>query len=80
MSAGTTAGRSAPAIDLDSLRERYVDACSAAAAATFEQAITDVGESARTADGYARLVHSLAERIGDTEQASAFRREAGLEG
>lgn len=79
---GATPGESttAPAVDLDSLRRHYVEACSTAAANAFEQAIADAGDTALTADGYGQLVQRLAERIGDTEQAAAFRREAGLEG
>lgn len=70
----------APAVDLDHLRQRYIDACSAAAAAAFDQAVVDAGEVAQTADGYAQLVQCIAERIDDVEQAAMFRRDAGVEG
>lgn len=79
-SGAAAADGDAPTADLDALRECYLEACSAAAVATFEQALADDAESARTANGYARLVQRLAEGIGDAEQAAAFRREAGLEG
>lgn len=83
LESGVSAARGAegvaPAIDLDALRERYVGACSAAAATTFEQAIADTGDAVRTAEGYEQLVQRLAEHIGDTQQAAAFRRESGLE-
>lgn len=83
LESGTGAGAveevTAPVIDLDSLRERYVEACSAAAAVAFDQTIADAGEAARTADGYGQLVQRLADRIGDAQQAASFRREAGVE-
>jgi hypothetical protein len=80
VNAAASAQATAPAIDLDALRERYVEACSAAAATTFEQVVTDAGDAARTAEGYEDLIQRLADRIGDTDQAATFRRESGLEG
>ncbi len=70
----------ARAVDLDHVRQRYIDACSAAAAAAFDQAVADAGDAVETADGYAQLVQRIVERIDDVEQAAMFRREAGVEG
>lgn len=71
-------GAPAPAVDLDSLRQRYISAIGPIGGALFDEAVDDLGNDLGTAEGVKQLVDRLVEQIDDEGEASSFRRDAGV--
>lgn len=69
---------SAPAVDLDSLRQRYISAIGPVGGALFDEAVDDLGSTIGTAAGVKQLVEKLVEQIDDEGEAASFRRDAGV--
>ena len=70
--AGADAAPSAPGMDLDALRQRYIAAIGPIAGTLFDEAVAELGDELGTPDGVDRLVRKLAEQIDDAGEARSF--------
>ncbi len=71
-------GGTAPAIDLDTVRQRYISAIGPVGGALFDEAVEDLGDVLGTANGVKQLLERLVGQIDDAEEASSFRRDVGI--
>lgn len=72
------AGRSAPAVDLDSVRQRYISAIGPIGGALFDEAVEEFGDDLGTATGARKLIDRLTEQIDDEDEATSFRNDVGI--
>lgn len=67
-----------PAIDLDSVRQRYIAAIGPIGGALFDEAVEDLGDELTKPAGVRQLVERLVEEIEDEGEAASFRGDVGV--
>lgn len=70
-------GAAAPAIDLDTVRQRYISAIGPIGGALFDEAVEDLGDELGKPAGARQLIERLAEQIDDEAEAASFRSDVG---
>lgn len=66
----------APGVDLDALRSRYIAAIGPIAGALFDEAVDEVGDALGSPHGVEQLIQKLAAQIDDQNEADSFVRDA----
>lgn len=69
---------STPAIDFESVRQRYISAIGPIGGALFDEAVEDLGEELTKPVGVRQLVERLVEEIEDEAEAASFRNDVGV--
>lgn len=62
-------------IDLDAVRNRYVEIIGPIGGIMFEQIVDDLGDVVTTPDGYRQLIEQLSEHIEDKAENQRFRKQ-----
>ncbi len=68
----------APAIDLESARQRYISAIGPIGGALFDEAVADLGDELSKPAGVRELIERLVEQIDDEAEAASFRSDVGV--